>query len=45
MTYLYDLDQQRASATPDNNTNDLEKHYVDAKAFVLAATTKDGTNL
>ncbi len=40
--YLY-IDPQPSSGTPDNN--DLEKHYVDAKAFILSATTKDGSNL
>jgi hypothetical protein len=40
---LYPIDQQPTSGTPDNI--DLEKHYVDAKAFILSATTKDGFNL
>jgi hypothetical protein len=41
--FLHPIDQQPNSGTPDNN--DLEKHYVDAKAFILSATTKDGSNL
>jgi hypothetical protein len=42
---LCNIDQQKqpSTGTPDNN--DLEKHYIDAKAFILSATTKDGSNL
>ena len=40
---MYLIDQQQTSGTPD--VNDLEKHYIDAKAFILSATTKDGSNL
>ncbi|CAF4750082.1 unnamed protein product, partial [Rotaria socialis] len=36
-------DQQQSSSSPD--VGDLEKHYIDAKAFILSATTKDGINL
>ncbi|CAF3759119.1 unnamed protein product [Adineta steineri] len=36
-------DQQQSVGTPD--INDLEKHYVDAKAYILSTTTKDGLNL
>jgi hypothetical protein len=41
--FLYLIDQQPPSGTPDNI--DLEKNYIDAKAFILSATTKDGSNL
>ncbi len=43
--FLCNIDQQKqpSTGTPDNN--DLEKHYIDAKAFILSATTKDGSNL
>ena len=37
------IDQQRPMGSPDGD--DLEKHYVDAKAYILSATTKDGANL
>lgn len=38
------VDQHGSSETPDH-ANDVEKHYIDAKAFILSATTKDGSNL
>lgn len=37
------IDQQQSIPSPDSG--DLEKHFIDAKAFILSATTKDGTNL
>ena len=38
------IDQQQTSGTPDIG-NELEKHYIDAKAYILSTTTKDGVNL
>lgn len=40
---LFISTEQQPIATPD--VADLEKHYIDAKAYILSATTKDGTNL
>jgi hypothetical protein len=37
------IDQQQTSGSPD--VGDSEKNYIDAKAFILSATTKDGVNL
>lgn len=37
------LDERATAETPDSAT--LEKNFIDAKAFILAATTKDGANL
>ncbi|CAF1600515.1 unnamed protein product, partial [Adineta ricciae] len=37
-------DQQQTNGTPDIG-NELEKHYIDAKAYILSTTTKDGVNL
>jgi hypothetical protein len=39
------IDQQQPSTGSPDNINDLEKNYVDAKAYILSATTKDGANL
>ena len=44
MIIFSSIDQHGSSETPDPS-HDLEKHYVDAKAFILSATTKDGSNL
>ncbi|UJR09249.1 hypothetical protein I4U23_013495 [Adineta vaga] len=40
----YFEDQQQPIGTPDIG-NDVEKNYIDAKAFILSTTTKDGVNL
>jgi hypothetical protein len=37
------IDQQPPSGSLDGG--DVEKDYVDAKAYILSATTKDGINL
>lgn len=34
------VDQDETAETPT-----IEKHLIDAKAYILAATTKDGVNL
>ncbi len=40
--YMY-IDQQQPIGSPDSG--DVEKNYVDAKAYILSTTTKDGLNL
>lgn len=40
---IFRIDQRQRIASPDGG--DMEKHFSDAKSYVLSATTKNGVNL
>jgi hypothetical protein len=41
--FVFCIDQRQRIASPDGG--DMEKHFSDAKSYIVSSTTKEGVNL